>query len=89
MKIHETVEIYDALENQLKILIEDLDILAGDDPPLCTWQDVADRLLKDLASFSSLVITLRDGEREWEEMKLIGPVVFPSLREIIEEESTT
>jgi hypothetical protein len=65
---------YDAARTTLKLIEEDLRVLAGDTvgPSGLSWQQVADRLAVLLRAYAEMLDDARAGRVDG------GPVVFPS-----------
>ena len=73
---------YARLRRQMRLALDDLSILAGDEPSEgASWQDVAGTASINLRALASLIDAIRNGDTHHQGYPLTGPVVFPSPRE--------
>jgi len=73
---------YFTAHRSLKLAIKDMAILSGEEvgPSDVSWQDVAGTLATNLRVLANQM------EAAWEGYVEDGPIVFPSVNEIIEED---
>lgn len=69
---------FKVLETQLKWIIQDMRILSGDVMGSKSWQAVAKDLAANMRTYADNLEKAADGE-------CAGPIVFPSLTEIMED----
>lgn len=79
------MDIYTESKRLMKLVMDDLAILAGDKPGSGTsWQDVAGTACVNLVQLSLFIKAVREGENHFAGCPLTGPRVFASPSEVLE-----
>lgn len=69
---------YEVMKTQLKWIVEDMNRLSGDAVGQRAWQAVAKDLAANMRTYADNLEKAADG-------KCAGPIIFPSLTEIMED----